>query len=191
MAKKIGRKSKYFTHVEPKLDLIKSWRQAGESEIMIADKLNIAYSTFKKYKNENKAFLAVLNASKEKLVNNLKQSLFKEALGFTHEETEQLIEEIPVKNPNYDKTDQDSEYYIIKKKKKIRKITKFARGAPNLLIFALCNLCPEEFKRADKDAVKELKDELNNLVVNEEKTNKILEIMYSNAIKEGKNKDDS
>ena len=45
-------KSKYLTHVEPKLKLIEGWARDGLTDEQIAKNLNIAYSTFKEYKNK-------------------------------------------------------------------------------------------------------------------------------------------
>lgn len=141
---KRGRKSKYETHVKPFFEEIKAWRQIGLSEEEISKKLNIAYSTLSEYKVKYPEFMEVLEVSKIKLVNNLKKSLWKESLGFEYEETETLIEES-----------------YLGTKKKIRKVKKYARSQSQLLIFALCNLCPEEFKRVDKEYVLELEEKVD------------------------------
>jgi transcriptional regulator with XRE-family HTH domain len=151
-----GRKSKYETHILPKFEEIKDWRQSGFSERTISEKLGINYSTFSKYKNEKKEFSDLLSDTKEKLVTNLKKSLWKEAMGFEYEETKTVIEES-----------------YLGTKKKIEKVKKKARSQPNLLIFALCNLCPEFFKRVDKEVVEELKD-----TIKEEMTDKRLKLVY-------------
>ena len=67
-------RSKYETHVLPKLDLIKDWRQSGKTERQIAELLNIHYSSVQKYKDMYNDFKIALQASKEKLVYNLKKS---------------------------------------------------------------------------------------------------------------------
>lgn len=141
---KRGRKSKYETHVKPFFEEIKAWRQIGLSEEEISNKLNIGYSTLSYYKNKYIEFLEVLSYSKLRLVNNLKKSLWKESLGFEYEETETLIEES-----------------YLGTKKKVRKVKKYARSQPQLLMFALCNLCPGEFKRVDKEYVLELEEKVD------------------------------
>jgi len=146
-------KSKYPTHIEPNLKLITSWREAGKTEEQIAEKLKVACSTLREHKNMYPALMAALSTSKEKLVANLKKSLWEEALGYEYTEVQESAEIITGKdeddNPN-------------KKPKKLRrtKITKKFRGVPNLLIFALCNLAPDEFKRIDKEAMKEIEDKI-------------------------------
>lgn len=47
-----GRKSKYHTHVEPKLLLIEAWARDGLTIEQIAEKLGVANSTFFDYKNK-------------------------------------------------------------------------------------------------------------------------------------------
>lgn len=42
-------KSKYETHVEPYIDKIAAWAQAGATAKAIAEKLGIAYSSFRSY----------------------------------------------------------------------------------------------------------------------------------------------
>lgn len=148
-------KSKYLSHVHPHLSLIKSWREAGLTERQISEKLNVAYSTLQEYKKLHEDLTGVLQASKEKLVANLKKSLWQEALGYEYTEVQESAEVITDEDEKNDKKTN-------KRPKKLRrtKITKKFRGVPNLLIFALCNLCPEEFKRIDKEAMKEIEDKI-------------------------------
>jgi len=141
--------SKYETHVKPNLELIRTLRQSGKTEAQIAEKLKIAYSTLSDYKNRYSELREVLLESKDKLVANLKKSLWQEALGYEYEEKQEYIEGIKNKDGTIN---QD------KKKLKMNKSTKKARGVPNLLIFALCNLCPEEFKRVDKSLEDQIKE---------------------------------
>src|SRR4030042_681223 len=77
-------KSKYPTHIEPNLKLITSWREAGKTEEQIAEKLKVACSTLREHKNMYPALMAALSTSKEKLVANLKKSLWEEALGYEY-----------------------------------------------------------------------------------------------------------
>lgn len=143
-------RSKYQTNIEPKLDLIRSWREAGKTYDQIAEKLGVANSTLRKHADENPALSAALRASKEKLIANLKKSLWEEALGYEYDEVQEYVEGIADDNGK------------LKHTKKIKRTVtkKKARGVPNLLMFALCNLCPEEFQRLDKEASKELEERI-------------------------------
>lgn len=170
--------NKYFTHIEPRLDEIISLRQKGETIEDIAILLNVSYSTIRKWANVHKALKEALEESKTRLANNVKKSLWKEAIGYEYEETETLIEES-----------------YLGTKKKIIKRKKFARPQSNLVIFALCNLLPDEFKRVDKEVIKGIKEiaenENKNLLFNNNKVNEMLGVLYKKAIDESlKNKKD-
>ena len=80
---KVGRTSAYTAKIEPNLELIRSLVQQGVSEVKIAKRLGIGYSTWKKHKAENPAFRAVLQGSREETVEALEAVLLQSALGFT------------------------------------------------------------------------------------------------------------
>ncbi len=58
-------KSKYESHVLPKLDLIEAWARNGVSDEDISKNLGIAYSTFRRYKEANEALSAALARRKD------------------------------------------------------------------------------------------------------------------------------
>ena len=58
-------KSKYESHVLPKLDLVEGWARDGLSDEQIAHNLGIAYSTLKSYKSDYEALSAALARGKE------------------------------------------------------------------------------------------------------------------------------
>lgn len=181
----MARREKYKACVEPKLDLIIGWREQGISEEDIAkNKLKIAYSTLRVYKEKYPALKTALDTSREILGNKIKKGLWKEAAGYEYTETTEQIESVIDRNGN------DTG----KRKIKRTKTTKWARPSANLVIFALCNLLPDEFKRVDKEVVDDLKDKIDNLEnsVNNKlelsnvKVNKMIEFLYSDAIDESK-----
>lgn len=55
---------KYLDNVEPRLKEIQAWARDGFTEEEIATKLNIAYSTFREYKNKYSALSAVLKCAR-------------------------------------------------------------------------------------------------------------------------------
>lgn len=57
-------KSKYETHVEPRLSEIEAWCRDGISEENIAEKLGVAYSTFRLYKDKHSALSAVVSRTR-------------------------------------------------------------------------------------------------------------------------------
>ena len=86
----MGRKSLYDSVVRPRLDDIKEWIGIM-NEADIADRLGISVTSFEKYKRENKELADVLVAGKERLVDDLKQTLKKKAKGFEYTETKTII----------------------------------------------------------------------------------------------------
>jgi transcriptional regulator with XRE-family HTH domain len=179
-------KSKYDTHIADKLHLIKDWRQQGFTERQIADKLNVGYSTLQSHKRSNPDLVRVLAASKEKLVSNLKKSLWQEAKGYEYEEIVEYKEE--VRNPKYDSSINNGEKEFIISKQRETKYKKYARPQATLLIFALCNLNPDFFRRVDKDAIDDLKKELDKIAKGFNNS-KFLKAANDNVNKKPDNKD--
>jgi SepF-like predicted cell division protein (DUF552 family) len=126
---KRGRKDKYESHVKPFLDRIPSWRKDGLTEEQVADKLGIAYSTFNYYKNEYLELMEALKKGKENLLEELKESLYKRAMGYKTEEVKQLIRKT-------------------RAGKEITEVEKYTKEiySDTCLIFALKNLDPENWR---------------------------------------------
>lgn len=79
-------KSKYFTHVEPKLELIECWARDGLTDEQIAKNLGVAVSTFNEYKNKYPEFSESLKKGKEIIDYQVENALLKRALGYEYEE---------------------------------------------------------------------------------------------------------
>lgn len=58
-------RSKWESHVQPRLEEVEAWARDGVSEENIAKNLGVAYSTFRKYRDEQSALSAALARSKE------------------------------------------------------------------------------------------------------------------------------
>lgn len=82
--KKAGRKSKYHSHVEPRLFEVECWARDGLVDEQIAMKLGVAYSTLKEYKNQFPAFSAALKRGKEIVDAEVENALLKRALGYEY-----------------------------------------------------------------------------------------------------------
>lgn len=81
-----GRRSKYHTHVEPKLFEIECWARDGLIDEQIAKNLGVAYSTFRTYINKFPALSAALKKGKEIIDYEVENALLKRALGYEFEE---------------------------------------------------------------------------------------------------------
>lgn len=160
----MARPSEYDKRIKFMFDEIIAWREQGIGIEDIALKLNIAPSTIYEYQNRYSEFREVLSHSKTKLVNKLKKSLWKEAMGF-----------------EYDEVTYEESY--LGTKKKITK--KYARSQPSLLIYALCNLDPNNFRRLDKEFVNEVIDGLKR-EFSDEKIKKAFQVLNEEALEAAK-----
>ena len=78
-----GRKSKYETHVLPRLTEIEGWARDGLIDEQIANNCGVAYSTFRVYKNQYPELAAALAKGKEVADYEVENALFKRATGYT------------------------------------------------------------------------------------------------------------
>ncbi len=136
---KRGRKSKYDTHVKPYLNRIPKWRRNGMTEAQIAKKLGIAMSSFSLYKLKHSEFSETLKNSKEELIENLEDSLFKRAMGYQYEET---------------KIEREGGVVV-------RTVINIKELPPDVgaLIFALKNLAPNKWRNDDRVILEDNREE--------------------------------
>lgn len=80
-----GRKSKYFSHVEPYLDEISKWAE-NMTEVQIARKLGVGYWNFCDYKRNYPQLQQAIKKGRQDLVFELKSTLIRKAKGFSYEE---------------------------------------------------------------------------------------------------------
>lgn len=81
-----GRKSKYQTHVEPKLLLVEAWARDGMVQEDIAKKLGVAMSSFSDYKNKFPELSEALKRGQEVVDVEVENALLKRAMGYRYEE---------------------------------------------------------------------------------------------------------
>lgn len=81
----MGRKNKYETHVLPHLKEIPKWYETM-TEGQIAARLGVSSSSWENYKNAYPELMACLRQGKEILIDELKATLKKKALGFEYDE---------------------------------------------------------------------------------------------------------
>ena len=94
MAKgKGGRKSKYFTHVQPRLlEIMEMCRTMTETQI--AEALGVGASTFQSYKTEFPELADILKKGRQNLVAELRSALIKKAKGYEYIETKETTERV-------------------------------------------------------------------------------------------------
>ena len=132
-------RSKYFTHVEPKLEEVRKWAKDGLSDKQIATNLGIAYSTFREYKKKYSALSAPLKEGKNCAVKQVENALFKKALGYDYEEVTKELS-----------TNEETG----KQELKITKVvTKRVHPDTTAIIFYLKNRMPDKW-RSDPHKVK-------------------------------------
>ena len=83
-------KSKYETHVEPRLGEIEDWARGGMREEDIAKNLGISAWSWYSYKNKFPKISQVLTHARARMVTDIKDALLKKALGFQYEEEKRV-----------------------------------------------------------------------------------------------------
>lgn len=85
-------KSKYHTHVEPRLIEIEGWARDGLTDEQIAKNLGVGERTFYEYKLKYPQFSQSLKRGKEVVDREVENALLKRALGYRYEEvTKELV----------------------------------------------------------------------------------------------------
>lgn len=79
-------KSKYETHVKPKLQLVEGWARDGLTDEQIAQNLGISKQTFYNYKSKYVDFFDSLKKGKEIVDYEVENALLKRALGYKYDE---------------------------------------------------------------------------------------------------------
>lgn len=80
-------KTRWDTHIKPSLKLIEHWARNGVIDKDIAQRIGVAYSTFRKYKCEKPELEEALRLSKEVADANVESALYRRAVGYRYTET--------------------------------------------------------------------------------------------------------
>lgn len=113
----MARKGKYYEQIEPKLDLIEAMCRDGATDEMIANKFEIALSTFYEYKKKHKEFAQALSRGKEIVDIQVENALLKRALGFEYEEVTYEYGKETKKVKKYVIPDTTAQIYWLKNRK--------------------------------------------------------------------------
>ena len=93
MAEKRGRKTVYDTHIAPRLDDVKKWREAGATVENMCDALGVSKTTFHKYLKEQPKFADAYKKGTAELVMDLRGELARIARKHTLETKKQYIKQ--------------------------------------------------------------------------------------------------
>ena len=85
-----GRPSVFDKKIKPFFDKIVEWRENGATERDIAKRLDVAWSTFRKYKSSNEEFSALLKKGEILMIQKLRGALMKKAMGYQYIETKKI-----------------------------------------------------------------------------------------------------
>lgn len=91
----MARPSKYYSHVEPKLNLVESWARDGLIDEQIANNLDISLTSYYEYKNKYTEFAEALKNGKDDIDIMVENALLKRAMGYSFEEVTR--ESVPCK----------------------------------------------------------------------------------------------
>lgn len=110
--KSVGRKDAWTTKIHPNLKKIKKWYEDGVLEKDIIENLDIAPSTYYKYKSEKTELSELENLRLDK-VENIKAALYQRAIGYDYEESKTYY-----RKPKGSNNPNDIEYIYTEKYKK-------------------------------------------------------------------------
>lgn len=126
--KKPTRRAKEWL-TEDGLTKVKGWAKSGLTDEQIAHNMGIAYSTFRKWRDDYGALSAALKKGKEVVDFEVESALHQSALGYYVEEKETLIEEVDGR-----------------RKQKVRKLKKWVPANTTAQIFWLKNRKPADWR---------------------------------------------
>lgn len=104
--------------IKDNLKLIESMAEQGSTDKEIAEKLDISYSTFKRYKASNKVLKDLMAQCKDKKNEEVEQALFNNCIGYEYEE------EVPVKVKE-EVMAEDGQTVLNKERVIVKKVTKY------------------------------------------------------------------
>jgi len=128
-------KSKYESHVKPRLETIRAWKRKGVTDKAIAEALKISLETFYQYVKAYPEFSDALKEGLDDCVSLVEGAHFKAAMGYEYEETKVIIEPT-------DKVDEGGNPIT---RRKIEKTTKHVPGNVTAQIHFLKNRAPKDW----------------------------------------------
>jgi len=131
-----GRKNKYFTNIEPNMDLIAGYLNGGHTEASVAKSFGVGVSTWERYKTEYRDFREAIRKAGMNATAVVVNSLFKRANGYKYEETQYI----------FDPPKQDQDGKVRNRIREIRKVEKQMPPDTAAAIFWVTNRDSEHWK---------------------------------------------
>lgn len=144
-------KSKYLTHVEPKLKLIECWARDGLTDEQIANNLGVSRNTLYKYKDEHIELFEHLKKGKELVDYEVENALLKRALGYNYEEVTYEMGEETKRVVKHVAPDTTAQIFWLKNRKPIQWRDKKDIEHSGQVNNPYSNLTTEELKKLIKD----------------------------------------
>jgi len=113
-----GRKNKYFTNVEPRLEEVREWAEKGLTDAEMMKLLGISHQSFYKYKDEYSEFADALKVGKSFADDLVEQALYKSALGYYYEEETVTNKGEVVSVRKYSKPSNTAQIFWLKNRRK-------------------------------------------------------------------------
>jgi len=145
----------YVKYVKPYLEDIKEWIRIGETQTTIHKKLGISETTWYAFKKKYPALEDAIVKGKQNLAEHIESSLYKKCMGYEVTETKTV-------------TGKDT---------RTEKITKHIPPSDTAIIFTLCNMLPEKWKRNDKDENSQKENTLK-IEFSDDRIKRAFELLY-------------
>ena len=160
----MGRKSKWFTNVQPKLFLIKNYCMEGMTEATICKKIGVSHESFNQYKRKYPELVETLKNGKEGVDYAVENKLLKRAMGYSIKEvytttdvngkksTKETIKEIP--------PDVTAQIFWLKNRRKDKWRDRWDQEINSDFVNKNINQLADVMKKFTDDELKEFMDEL-------------------------------
>jgi len=125
--------------IKSSLDKIESMVENNHTDKEIAEKLGIAYSTYRKYKSTNVALKGVIATAKDKKNQEVEKALFKKCIGYkyTEEVATKIKEEV---------LDKETNIILVKESVVVKEVKKFSGPDLGAQKFYLVNRAGAKWK---------------------------------------------
>jgi hypothetical protein len=145
----------YTKYVKPYLEDIKEWIRTGETQTTIYKKLGIGETSWYAFKKKYSALEDAITQGKQNLTEHIESSLYKRCMGYEVVETKTV-------------TGKDT---------RTEKTTKHIPPSDTAIIFTLCNMKPEKWRRSDKDENSQKENTLK-IEFSDDRIKRAFELLY-------------